>query len=156
MAVHTNRMLQYLDDQGVEYDLIHHRLDFTAQRTASDTHTPGKAFAKVVVLEVGEGHAIAVLPAHRKVDFGKAHDLLDARVALASEEKVGQLFSDCEIGAESPFGNLYGLPVYVSPELRDDEFITFNAGTHHEAIRLRYADFERLVEPHILDLTWRG
>lgn len=156
MTVHTNRMIQYLDDQGVQYDLIHHRLDFTAQRTASDTHTPGKAFAKVVVLEVGESFALAVLPAHRKIDFGKAHDLLDQRVALAPEDKAGPLFPDCEVGAESPFGNLYDLPVYASPELENDEYITFNAGTHHEAVRMRYADFQRLVKPQVLDLTWHG
>jgi Ala-tRNA(Pro) deacylase len=94
------------------------------------------------------------MPAHRKVDFAKAQELLHGEVTLAAEERIAELFPDCEVGAEPPFGNLYNLPVYVSPELTRDEFITFNAGTHHEAIKMRYADFERLVKPEELDLTW--
>jgi len=31
--------------------------------------------------------------------------------------------------------------------------IAFNAGTHEEAIRMSYKDFERLVEPRIARFT---
>lgn len=155
MVLRTNRLLAFLDEHHIPYELIHHRLDYTAQRTAADTHTRGRDFAKSVVLDLDGGFALAVVPAHRKIDFAKARDLLQTKVILASEEKIAELFPDCEIGAEPPLGNLYGLPVYVSPELADDEFITFNAGSHHEAVRMRYLDFEELVKPTVLDLTWR-
>ncbi len=46
-----------------------------------------------------------------------------------------------------PFGNLYGMSVYVSELLAEDEEIVFNAGSHTELIRLAYKDFERLVQP---------
>ena len=49
-----------------------------------------------------------------------------------------------------PFGNLYGLDVYVAKKLTEDEEIAFNAGTHTELIQLAYADFERLVRPKVL------
>ncbi len=52
-----------------------------------------------------------------------------------------------ELGAEPPFGNLFGLPVFVDESLRKDPEIVFNAGTHVEAIRMKYADFEKLVHP---------
>jgi Ala-tRNA(Pro) deacylase len=154
MVTRTNRLLELLDDAAVEYEVIPHRPDFTAQRTAADTHTPGRQFAKTVVLEADGSYALAVLPAHHRVHFARLRELLGTEINLASEQKVAELFPDCEVGAEPPFGNLYGLPVYVSPELAHDRYITFNGGTHHEAVRMRYADFERLVRPTILDFSW--
>jgi Ala-tRNA(Pro) deacylase len=55
----------------------------------------------------------------------------------------------CETGAMPPFGNLYGLPVYVDQTLTRDEEIDFNAGSHTELLQLAYADFERLVKPQV-------
>jgi Ala-tRNA(Pro) deacylase len=48
-----------------------------------------------------------------------------------------------------PFGNLYGLDVYVAEPLPEDTEIAFNAGTHTELIQLPYSDFERLASPKV-------
>ena len=71
-----------------------------------------------------------------------------------SEQEIFELFPDCEVGAQPPFGNLYGLAVFVSPELAANEFITFNGGTHEDAVRLRYEDFQRLAQPAVLDIVY--
>ena len=55
----------------------------------------------------------------------------------------------------APFGNLYGLPVYVDKSLAEDKEIVFNAGTHVDTIRIKYADFARLVRPAIIDAAIR-
>ena len=49
----------------------------------------------------------------------------------------------------APFGNLYDVPVFVDEALAEDEEIAFNAGTHRHVIRMRYEDYERLVEPEV-------
>jgi len=49
-----------------------------------------------------------------------------------------------------PFGNLYGMDVYVSESLTEDKEIAFNAGSHTELIRLAYHDFHRLARPKVL------
>jgi len=154
MSLLTNRLTEHLDDAGVAYEIVHHKLDFSAQRTAADTHTPGRAFAKAVVLRTDQGYVLAVIPANLKIDFGKAHDLLGPETHLADEAVIAELFPDCEVGAEPPMGHLYGMQTYLSPQLRDDAFITFNAGTHHEAVRMRYVDFERVADFTELDLCW--
>ena len=154
MVAPTNRLLPYLDRHDIEYELIHHRLDYSAQRTAADTHTPGHAFAKVVVLEAQGRPVMAVVPAPEKVDLDKASDALGAPAKLADETTLARLFPDAEVGAEPPFGNLYDLPVYVSPHLVDDESITFNAGSHEQAVRMRWADYEKMVQPRVADLTY--
>ena len=68
-------------------------------------------------------------------------------VRLATEGEITDLFPDCELGAKPPFGMLYGLPVYVDPSLTEDGEIVFQAGTHSEAIRMRYVEFAALVFP---------
>jgi Ala-tRNA(Pro) deacylase len=46
-----------------------------------------------------------------------------------------------------PFGNLYGMRIFVDEALGRAEQITFNAGTHRELIRMAWTDFLRLVQP---------
>jgi Ala-tRNA(Pro) deacylase len=53
-----------------------------------------------------------------------------------------------------PFGNVYGLQVYVSGTMADVERIAFPAGTHTELLRMSYADFEQLVEPKVARFTF--
>ncbi|MEX0884843.1 MAG: YbaK/EbsC family protein [Phycisphaeraceae bacterium] len=156
MSESSNRLLPYLDQHDIEYELIHHRLDYSAQRAAADTHTPGRAFAKAVILDVGGQPVMAVVPAPEKIDLGKASQALGAEVKLVDESTLARIFPDAEVGAEPPFGNLYDLPVYVSPHLVDDESITFNAGSHQQAVRMRWEDYERMVHPQVADLTYEA
>jgi Ala-tRNA(Pro) deacylase len=65
---------------------------------------------------------------------------------------VHEVFPDCETGAMPPFGNLYGLPVYVDRHLARERELVFQAGNHREAVRVEYSDFERLVHPTVADL----
>jgi len=91
---------------------------------------------------------IALLPAHLRVDLEALRVTLGAReVRLASEREFAGLYPDCETGAMAPFGPLYGQPVYVEESLTRDPEITFHAGTHVDAMRMRFDDFADLVHP---------
>jgi Ala-tRNA(Pro) deacylase len=94
---------------------------------------------------------MAVLPASQKVDLERLREAAGAeRVELAAEREFRDRFPDCDLGAMPPFGNLYGLDVYVADTLADDEEIAFNAGSFTELVRMTYHDFERLVQPKVL------
>ena len=149
------KLFDLLEGEGISYEIIRHRADYTAQETAADTHTPGREFAKTVLLDLGDrGHAMAVVPATYRLDLEKIRrSLRTPRVELASEDLMRDLCPDCEVGAVPPFGNLYDLPVFVDPTLASDEMITFNAGTHEEALRVRFADYERVVHPVLVDMV---
>ena len=97
---------------------------------------------------------MAVLPAHLRLDLEAFAASAAARdVELADEAEFRDLFPDCEVGAMPPFGNLYGVDVYMDRRLNDDDSIVFDAGTHHEAIRLAFADFAGLVKPSVGDFA---
>ena len=73
---------------------------------------------------------------------------MDARdVRLATEAEIANLLPDCQVGTMPPFGNLYGVEVYVDQLLTEDESIVFEAGTYAGAIKLQYKDFSDLVRP---------
>ena len=94
--------------------------------------------------------AMLVLPAPAQVDLDKVRAVLKAKEARRAREfEFAQLFADCDVGAMPPFGNLYGVPVYVEKSLAEDEEIAFNACTHSELIQLAYKDFARLVKPTV-------
>jgi Ala-tRNA(Pro) deacylase len=62
---------------------------------------------------------------------------------------MAELFADCEIGAEPPFGSFYGLPTIMDDRLENDEFIVFQSGTHDRAIRMDMASYLRIETPRI-------
>lgn len=148
------KLTEFLDSNHVQYVTITHSQAFTAQQVAASAHIKGKEMAKTVIIKIKEKLAMAVLPATYHVDFHLLKEVTgNEEVELAHESEFREIFSDCELGAMPPFGNLYGMDVYVAQNLTKDEEIAFNAGTHSELIRMKYADFNRLVKPKILKFS---
>ena len=147
----------FLDAHHVKYATITHSTAYTAQEIAQQAHIKGQVLAKTVVVKVNGGMAMAVLPAHRQLNLLALAAAARVKTAsLATEDEFRGLFAGCETGAMPPFGNLYGLPVYVDESLTQDKQIAFNAGTHSELIRLTYLDFQRLVQPTIVPIASRA
>ena len=145
---------QYLQKQQVAYQIQHHPQAYTAQQIAECEHISGNKVAKSVVISADNKMVLLVLPASCRVDLGKIQQHLGAQnVRLAREEEFQSVFPDCETGTEPPFGNLYNLPVYVEKSLTNQETIVFPIGTHTETMSLKYADFERLVQPTVAEFA---
>ena len=144
----AERVKTFLEEEGVSYEHGEHSPVFTAQEIAAAEHVPGKELAKSVMLTDGGAFFMAVLPATQRIDVAGFREVAgNPDLRLAEEEEFAGLFPNVETGAMPPFGNLYDVPVFVDATLREDESITFNAGTHTDTIRMAYADFERLVDP---------
>ncbi len=141
----VEKLKRFLDDNHVKYVVIRHSPAFTAQEVAASAHVPGRELAKTVLVRVDGRLAMAVVPASFHVDFGLLAGVAKAgKVELAGEDDFRDAFPGCEVGAMPPFGNLFGMDVYVDEILREDDEIAFSAGNHSELIRLRYEDFIRL------------
>jgi Ala-tRNA(Pro) deacylase len=145
---------EFLDREKVKYVSIIHSLAYTAQEVAASAHITGRELAKTIIVELDGRMAMAVLPANRKIVLQELRELTGCdRVKFAAEEDFRKKFPDCETGAMPPFGNLYGMEVYVAEALTRNEDIAFNAGSHTEVIRLGFKDFERLVHPKVVSFT---
>jgi Ala-tRNA(Pro) deacylase len=150
MSIPAN-ISNYLDSQHVPYQSYVHSRAYTAQGIAQAQHLSGKKLAKVVMIIVGEKKLVmTVVPANHRVDLERFTGILKTgSIRLATEEEFRDIFPDCELGAMPPLGNIYHLDVWVEEKLKLFPTISFNAGTHAEIIQMFFADFERLVRPHV-------
>lgn len=148
------RLEDYLGEHQVHYTVQRHPPAFTAQEVAACEHLPSMMMAKVVVAVADDAPVMLVLPAAYRVDMARLCDALGARsVRLADERTLAITFPDCDVGAMPPFGNLYGMPVYVAAQLTGEARIVFQAGTHTHTMEVAYADFARLVRPTVADFA---
>jgi Ala-tRNA(Pro) deacylase len=147
----ARNLMEFLDANHVKYTTITHSTAYTSQEIAAITHIRGQELAKTVIVKVDGKMAMAVLPAAYQVNLSALRAVVGANsLSLATEAEFRGSFPECETGAMPPFGNIYGMPVYVEESLTRDREIAFNAGTHKELIQLAYEDFARLVHPKIL------
>jgi len=150
------RLKGFLDEHQILYSVMAHTTAYTAQGAAVTMQISGNELAKTVVLRAGEEMILAVLPAPNHVRLDKLAAELGKPVRLASEQEFSDLFPDCELGAMPPIGSLYNLAVYVDESLAADEEIVFNAGTHRDAIRMKYRDFVGLAKPKVCSFAKKG
>ena len=148
------RLQKFLDGSAVKYVTVKHSPAYTAQELAALAHVPGREWAKTVMVRLDGKMAMAVVPASSRVIFDLLKVASGARLAeLATEREFQDLCPGCEVGAMPPFGNLFGMDVYVDEALAADPEIAFNAGSHTEMVRLGFADFQRLVKPKVTKLS---
>ena len=144
------RMKYLFGWERVPYRLIPHVKADTAVELATLTHVLPREVAKVVIVRAGGEYLMAVLPSHHQLDLIRLARVVGVpRVLLAEEREMKTLFPDCQVGAMPPLGRLYGLRVYVDASLAREPDIFFPAGSHYEAVKMRYEDFERLVHPTV-------
>ncbi|HYT75225.1 MAG TPA: YbaK/EbsC family protein [Vicinamibacterales bacterium] len=149
MAV-TASVQEFLRRGNVAYTVFQHRPAYSAQEEAAVTHVPGRDWAKAVVC-FADGEPIqAVIPADREVDLTRLMEVAGAGdIRLADESELEWLYPDCERGAMPPFGPLYRQRVFVDEALTREDQIVFNAGTHVDAVCMRYDDFAVLTRPTV-------
>jgi Ala-tRNA(Pro) deacylase len=147
------RLIDCLEQNKISYEILRHPEAVTAQRIAQAEHVKGRHHAKVVMVKSDGQHFMVVLPAEHLIDLGKLAKIVGQDVSLEHEEEFESLFPDCAVGAMPPFGNLYGLPTYVDKSLAEEDYIVFEAGTHTEAIKLSYRDYEKVAKPQVADLA---
>ena len=150
------RLMELLDKEHINYRVTEHRPTFTAQNFAAEEHEPGKFVAKPVIIKADDKYLMCVLPAPLKIDFDALKRQLGTKsVALADEKEIADIFPDCDLGAEPPFGNLYQLPTIIDKSLTRDDHIKFQGGTHERAVTMSMEDYKRLVNPTVLDFCYK-
>ena len=146
----VRKVKEFLDAKGVKYITISHSVAYTTPEIAASAHIHGKQMIKIVMIKTDGSMAMAILPSTKMVNADAVKELAKAqKVELAGEQEFKDLFSECEIGAMPPFGNLFGMKVYMDEVLKKEKEISFNAGSHTELIKIAVEDFTRLVNPII-------
>ena len=140
----------FLDEMGIHYRASRHSAAYTAQDLASIEHVPGRQVIKPVVVRADGEFVMCALPASYRIDLDALRIQLEAEdVSLVDEKTLMQLFPDCEIGAEPPIGRLFDMPTIMDESLVSDARVTFQAGTHKDAVTMTLVDYRRAAQPEM-------
>jgi Ala-tRNA(Pro) deacylase len=147
----TQRLKTLLETRQAAYEVLPHREVFTAQEVAATTDVSGHQLAKVVIARDDADQVVmAVLPAACRLDLAALGRRAGGRrLTLATEQQFRSLFPDCDPGAMPPFGDLYAVPMYVDscfPQTRD---FFFQAGNHHEVVRMSWREYSDIERPQL-------
>src|SRR5690606_1207462 len=150
------KILDYLEENELEAEWIEHDRAVSALNLARSLSLRGQELAKPVIAVADGEFVICVLPANRTLDLRLLGRALDAdSVRLADEEEFADRFGDAELGAEPPFGKLYGMPVVLDSTLAEQETIVFRAGSHVDALELPMEEYLAVEAPQIEKLFWQ-
>lgn len=144
MSISTT-VQNYLDQQGITYDIIPHRHTNSSMDAASAAHISAAMIAKPVILEDEQGYLMAVVPAHQHVKIGEINTILGRKMGLATEDELNSLFADCEPGAIPPLGQAYGMETIVDECLGECPEVYLEAGDHEDFIHLQSASYQKLM-----------
>ena len=149
----TERLERWLRERGARFRLLEHAPVFTSEEASRVRGTPIEAGAKALVLQADDRVVHVVLPGHRRVDNARLRAVLGTRtLRFATREELFAL-TGCAPGAVPPFGNLFGLPVFLDEELAQREEIAFNAGGNAVSIVMRCDDFLQLSEARVCRIS---
>ncbi len=137
---------RYLVGQGIQYAILSHPITASSSATAQSAHISGDSIAKTVVLRDGDvGYVLAVVPASHHLDLDLVRKSLGRSVALASEQEIGRLFPDCDLGAIPPLGQAYGLDVILDDGLAELEEVCFEGGDHRTLVKVGGEQFIEMM-----------
>ena len=143
-----------LEARGVPYKEMHHPDVYTSQEVAQREHFSGHRVAKVVVVLADHRPVELILPASHRVDLERVRYLLEAKeVRLATEAEMQQTFPGVEVGAIPALRHWPDVPVLMDSSLDVAGDILFQAGTHHDAVCLCFADWYKIVNPRVESFT---
>jgi Ala-tRNA(Pro) deacylase len=127
---------EHLEKQGIRFELLPHPPATTALDEAEALELAPDEVIKAVVLDVSTGHALAVVPASRRIDLDLLRESLGERHArLASEEEIARDFPEFELGAMPPLPSMLHVPVVIDPAVLELASITFAAGITRGSVR---------------------
>lgn len=153
MAIAAN-IMQFLEEKGLRFDTTSHKEAYTSADEARAMNINPGHVAKTLVVRTRNGEALAVLPAAWRMDMHKLHDAVgDNHARLATEDEMGAEFTQFELGAVPPLGDMFGLPVYLDERLEQADEVVFAGGTHRDSVRMSGAEFLKLTHPVVVDLV---
>jgi len=145
---------EFLEEQGVDYEVVSHARTGSALRTAEAAHVPGDQLVKAVLLGDASGYLLALLPATHRLAIERIRSQTGRALALIEEDEVARAFPDCEPGSVPPFGDRYGIETLVDTGLDRPGQVYFEAGDHTELVRMTYEAFQGLLgNPQRLGLS---
>jgi len=141
-----SRLSDYLEQRGTQYEICAHELSRTSAETARSAHIQAHQLAKSVLLEDDAGCVVAVLPADQSILVSEVNQILGRKdLKLSNENRIAQLFGDCDRGAIPAVGMAWGLDTIVDDDLSNNDTVYLEGGDHERLLQMTREQFQQLM-----------
>jgi Ala-tRNA(Pro) deacylase len=153
----VERVTHWLEERGVDYELVTHAETFSAANEARAAGVPAGHVAKTLAVHERGSYRLVVIPASRRLDLVRLRELSgwSPHLRLASEHEMERDFPDFEVGALPPFGPLLPATEVVDIRLLYHDRVLCGAGDHRHAVSLDPRELLRIAEPQVADICER-
>lgn len=156
-AMSTTRaeaVAEFLDAEGLHYELVEHPSALTATDLARSVDIPLRQTAKTLVLLDGRAYSIAVIPASERLDLHKLREMLGAtrQLRLADEIELARDFPWAEVGALPPFGPMLPAAEVFDRALLETDRILCPAGDHRHGVLVDPREIVRVTSATTADI----
>lgn len=147
----TRKVLAHLDSLGIGYERLEHEPVTTSDAAAGARASRLEQGAKALIVKAKDDFYHIIISAAARLDNKKLRQVIGSRkLRFATDEELLDL-TGCHTGAVPPFGNLFGLPVYMDDSLLAEDTVYFNCGSHTVSLRMSRADLQRATGAEIAD-----
>lgn len=153
-ATTTSRLRAWLDAEGVQYRYVEHGPTRTSEESAAARGESLEIGAKALLLKADEMFVLVVLSAALKLRSNALRKHIGAsRLRFATTEELFE-WTGLPSGAVPPFGApIFDLPIYIDRSVTRNEKAAFNAGSLTASIIMPTADYLRLAQGDLVDVT---
>ncbi|NOZ23960.1 MAG: hypothetical protein GXP25_23025 [Planctomycetes bacterium] len=149
----TKKILDHLTSLDIPFDKLEHEVVTTSEAAAGARSSRLEEGAKALIVKAGDAFYHLIISAAKRVDNNKLRKTLGTRkVRFARPEEVMQL-TGCMPGAVPPFGNLFGLKVYMDDALLAEDTVYFNCGSHTVSLRMSQEDMVKATDAEIASFS---
>ncbi len=149
-------LLNFLDKNKVKYEIIKHRVVYTALDKAATLKLKPQAVAKTVVVSLdNKEHALALIPANKNLDKKKLLVLINKqrqrlkqfafkKLDFAKEQWMKKNLKGVKVGATPAFGIFYKLPTSIDNGLLKSAKLIINAGDYENSLKITPASLFKI------------
>jgi len=153
----SQALLNFLNKNKIKYEVLKHKMVYTAFDLAKTLHVDPKQIGKDLVMKIDREYVIAIVPATRNLDVPKLKKVINAQRKKEDKKAVKKMSFAQEtwmkknlkgkVGANPPFGTLQKLPVYLDKALMKVSKMIVNGGDYTYSVSLTPKQFVKLEKP---------
>jgi len=148
------RILAYLDENGLTYKSLHHEVTLTSEESARVRGEDISIGGKALLLKYDKSFALFVLSSAKKLDSNAIKKHFGAKkLRFASKEELMEM-TGLVPGSVPPFGRpLLDFDLYLDTSIVENERIAFNAGSLTDSVIMQVEDYLKIAPHEVLHFS---
>lgn len=151
----AKRIIGFLGNNKVKYELIEHRTVYTAHDKAATLRVPERNIGKTLVIKTDRDLALALIPGNKNFDKGKFKKVFNdwrkkigqkpvKSIDFASEVLMKNKLKGVKVGAVPPFGKLWKSPAFIDKRLEKEKELILNSGNYNSSIKIKQRELKKI------------